>query len=64
NIGESELFYKATFKKYNIPTILKSITIPKQFSLKEFIREPIRHKNITIQDNVLTIFGLIKQGTY
>ncbi|RIB06808.1 hypothetical protein C2G38_2216146 [Gigaspora rosea] len=60
-IGESELFYKATIKEYVIPTILKSITIPKQFSLKEFIRELIRYQNIKSHDNVLTIFGLTKR---
>ncbi|KAF0562519.1 hypothetical protein F8M41_000026 [Gigaspora margarita] len=61
SIGKSELFCKVTFKEYNIPIILKSITIPKQFSLKEFIRDLIRHQNIKSHDNVLTIFGLTKQ---
>ncbi|CAG8786967.1 38120_t:CDS:2, partial [Gigaspora margarita] len=61
SIGESELLHKAIFKEYNIPIILKSITIPKQFSLKEFIREFTRYQNIKSHDNVLTIFGLTKQ---
>ncbi|CAG8539964.1 5860_t:CDS:2 [Scutellospora calospora] len=58
SIGETESFYRATFKEYDIPTILKSITIPQQSSLNEFIRELNRHQNTNYHNNILRIFGL------
>ncbi|CAG8646996.1 17863_t:CDS:2, partial [Racocetra persica] len=60
SIGESERFYKATFKSYNITAILKPITIPQQFSLKELVKEVDRYRNIKRHDNILRMFGLTK----
>ncbi|RIB26924.1 kinase-like domain-containing protein [Gigaspora rosea] len=60
SIGESEWFYKATFKKCNITTILKPITISQQFSLNELINEINQYQNIKFHDSILKIFGLTK----
>ncbi|CAG8695712.1 5423_t:CDS:2, partial [Dentiscutata heterogama] len=60
SIGESECYYKATFKKCDITTILKPINISQQFSLKELIKEIDQYQNIKVHDNVLRIFGLTK----
>ncbi|CAG8799743.1 38597_t:CDS:2 [Gigaspora margarita] len=59
-IGESEWFYKATFKKCNITTILKPITISQQFSLNDLINEIDQYLNIKFHDSILRIFGLTK----
>ncbi|CAG8828912.1 7349_t:CDS:1, partial [Gigaspora rosea] len=39
NIGESDLVYKATFKKYSEYVILKPLIISQRFDLKVFIEE-------------------------
>ncbi|CAG8516956.1 45146_t:CDS:2 [Gigaspora margarita] len=58
NIGESDLVYKATFKKYSEHVILKPLIISKRFALKDFIEEFNRYQNVKLYDNILRIFGL------
>ncbi|CAG8484053.1 2600_t:CDS:2, partial [Dentiscutata heterogama] len=57
-IGESDLFYKTTFKRYDKHVILKPLIVSQRFALKDFIDEFNRYKNVKLHDNILQIFGL------
>ncbi|CAG8562104.1 21018_t:CDS:2 [Dentiscutata erythropus] len=57
NIGESDLSYKATFKKYTEYVILRPLTISQRFTLKDFIEELNRYQDVKLHNNILRIFG-------